>query len=66
MLISKDLEKDRQWEIKDVISRGIVPLVHEPDGLHEDGRLTDEIKDYGAMRPIRQVVESVYKVNQSA
>lgn len=41
---------NRQAEIKDLTSKGIVPLVHELDRLHEAGKLTDEIEDAAALR----------------
>lgn len=59
-------EVNRQAEIKDLTSRGIVPLVHELDKLHESGKLTDEIEDAAALRPIGIVAGSVNKAGQTA
>lgn len=61
-----DWELNRQAEIKDLTSRGIVPLVHEMDKLHESGKLTDEIEDGAAMRPAGIVAGSVNRANQTA
>ncbi|SMR47228.1 unnamed protein product [Zymoseptoria tritici ST99CH_3D1] len=61
-----DWEVNRQAEIKDLTSRGIVPLVHELDKLHESGKLTDEIEDGAAMRPAGIVAGSVNKAGQTA
>ncbi|ORY10620.1 2-nitropropane dioxygenase [Clohesyomyces aquaticus] len=62
----EDWETNRQAEIKDLISRGIVPLVYELDRLHEEGKLTDEIEDAAALRPIGIVAGSVNKAGQHA
>ena len=61
-----DWETNRQAEIKDLTSRGIVPLVYELDKLHESGKLTDEIEDSAALRPIGIVAGSVNRAGQSA
>lgn len=61
-----DWEKNRQAEIKDLTSRGIVPLPYELDRLHAAGKLTDEIEDGAAMRPAGIVAGSVNKPNQTA
>lgn len=61
-----DWELNRQAEIKDLTSRGIVPLVHELDKLHESGKLTDEIEDGAAMRPAGIVAGSVNRAGQTA
>lgn len=61
-----DWELNRQAEIKDLTSRGIVPLVHELDKLHESGKLTDEIEDGAAMRPAGIVAGAVNKAGQTA
>ncbi|KAK8111925.1 uncharacterized protein PG998_008382 [Apiospora kogelbergensis] len=45
-----DWESRRQDEIKDLTSRGLVPLEHELDKLHREGKLTDEIEEQAAMR----------------
>jgi NAD(P)H-dependent flavin oxidoreductase YrpB (nitropropane dioxygenase family) len=61
-----DWEQNRAAEIKDLTSRGIVPLVHELDKLHESGKLTDEIEEGAAMRPAGIVAGSVNKPGQTA
>ncbi|KAH8726872.1 2-nitropropane dioxygenase [Phaeosphaeriaceae sp. PMI808] len=61
-----DWEQNRQAEIKELTSKGIVPLMHEMDKLHKDGKLTDEIEDAAAMRPIGVVGGSVNKAGQTA
>lgn len=45
-----DWETNRQAEIKELTAKGVVPLVHELDRLHESGELTDEIEDAAALR----------------
>ncbi|KAF2034500.1 2-nitropropane dioxygenase [Setomelanomma holmii] len=62
----QDWETNRQAEIKELTSKGIVPLVHELDRLHEAGKLTDEIEEAAALRPIGLVGGSVNKAGQSA
>ena len=47
-----DWEKNRQDEIKDLTSRGIVPIHHELDKLHEQGKLTDEIEEEAKLRQV--------------
>lgn len=46
----EDWEKNRQAEIKDLSSRGIVPLEYEIDKLHSEGKLTEEIEDHIVLR----------------
>jgi NAD(P)H-dependent flavin oxidoreductase YrpB (nitropropane dioxygenase family) len=46
----EDWEKNRQTEIKNLTSRGILPLEHELDRLHIEGKLTEEIEDYAVLR----------------
>ncbi|KAF2192552.1 2-nitropropane dioxygenase, partial [Zopfia rhizophila CBS 207.26] len=62
----EDWENNRQAEIKDLSSRGIVPLEYELDRLHKEGKLTDEIEDAAALRPIGIVAGSVNKAGQTA
>jgi hypothetical protein len=45
-----DWEVNRQAEIQDLISKGIVPLEHELEKLHKEGKLTDEVEDQAALR----------------
>lgn len=61
-----DWETNRQAEIKDLTSRGIVPLIYELDRLHKSEQLTDEIEDAAALRPIGVVAGSVNKPGQTA
>ncbi|KAH7405644.1 2-nitropropane dioxygenase [Phaeosphaeria sp. MPI-PUGE-AT-0046c] len=61
-----DWEQNRQAEIKELTSKGVVPLPYEIDRLHKEGKLTDEIEDAAALRPIGVVGGSVNKANQSA
>jgi NAD(P)H-dependent flavin oxidoreductase YrpB (nitropropane dioxygenase family) len=43
-------ESSRQAEIKDLTSKGIVPLEYEMDRLEKEGKLTEEIMDAAALR----------------
>ncbi|KAH9868166.1 hypothetical protein J1614_007238 [Plenodomus biglobosus] len=61
-----DWEVNRQAEIKDLTERGIVPLEYELDKLHKEGKLTDEIEDAAALRPVGVVAGSVNKAGQTA
>jgi hypothetical protein len=45
-----DWEKNRQGEIRSLTSRGIIPLEHELDKLHGEGKLTEEIEDQVVLR----------------
>ena len=45
-----DWEQNRQAEIKELTSKGVVPLVYEIDRLHQEGKLTDEIEDAADLR----------------
>ena len=38
-------EQNRQAEIKELMEKGIVPLVYKIDRLHKEGKLTEEIED---------------------
>ncbi|KAJ4373780.1 hypothetical protein N0V83_002519 [Neocucurbitaria cava] len=62
----KDWEQNRQAEIKELTDKGIVPLEYELDRLHKEGKLTDEIEDAVALRPVGVVGGSVNKAGQSA
>ncbi|KAK8031551.1 hypothetical protein PG990_001285 [Apiospora arundinis] len=61
-----DWEANRQNEIKDLTSRGLVPLEYELEKLHHEGKLTDEIEEQAALRPIGIVAGSVNKPGQTA
>ncbi|KAF2856490.1 hypothetical protein T440DRAFT_462760 [Plenodomus tracheiphilus IPT5] len=54
-----DWEANRQAEIKDLTGRGIVSLEYKLDRLHKEGKLTDDIEDAAALRPIGVVAGSV-------
>jgi len=59
-------EKNRAQEIKDLTSRGIVPLEHDLDRLAKEGKLTEEIEDQAVLRPMGIVTGLINKPNQSA
>jgi NAD(P)H-dependent flavin oxidoreductase YrpB (nitropropane dioxygenase family) len=61
-----DWEQNRQAEIKELTEKGVVPLPYEIDRLHKEGKLTDEIEDAVALRPIGVVGGSVNKAGQTA
>ncbi|KAK8035435.1 hypothetical protein PG993_010430 [Apiospora rasikravindrae] len=61
-----DWEANRQGEIQDLTSRGLVPLEHELDKLDREGKLTEEIEEQAALRPIGIVAGSVNKPGQTA
>lgn len=46
----EDWEANRQDEIQDLTARGLVPLEHELDKLHRQGKLTEEIEEQAALR----------------
>lgn len=62
----EDWENNRQAEIKELTSKGIVPLEHELERLHKEGKLTEEIEEAAALRPIGIVAGSVNKAGQTA
>ena len=62
----EDWEKNRQAEIKDLTSRGLVPLQYELDRLHREGKLTEQIEDDTMLRPMGVVAGLVNKPGQSA
>lgn len=61
-----DWETNRQAEIKDLTSRGHIPIPHDLDRLHEEGRLTEEIEDAATLRPMGIVSGLVNKRDQPA
>ncbi|GAW25172.1 putative 2-nitropropane NPD [Rosellinia necatrix] len=61
-----DWERNRQGEIRDLTARGIVPLEHELDRLHAEGKLTDEIMDQAELRPMGIVAGLVNTPDQTA
>ncbi|KAH8647861.1 2-nitropropane dioxygenase [Xylariales sp. PMI_506] len=61
-----DWEVNRQAEIKELTAKGIVPLVHDLDRLHKEGKLTDEIEEQAALRPLGIVAGSIKKGGQPA
>ncbi|KAH9897495.1 2-nitropropane dioxygenase [Xylariomycetidae sp. FL2044] len=62
----EDWEANRQAEIRELTSRGIVPVEHELDRLHAEGKLTDEIMDQAELRPMGLVAGMINKPDQSA
>lgn len=46
----KDWEENRQAEIAELQSKGVVVLEHELDKLAQEGKLTDEIEDQITLR----------------
>ncbi|KAI1498368.1 2-nitropropane dioxygenase [Biscogniauxia marginata] len=61
-----DWEQNRQAEIRELTGKGIVPLEHELDKLHEQGKLTDEIMDQAELLPMGIVAGLVNKPDQTA
>lgn len=61
-----DWEVNRQAEIKELTSRGIVPLEHEFDRLEKEGKLTEEIEDQATLRPLGIVAGSINQGGQTA
>lgn len=59
-------EFNRQAEIKDLTSRGLIPIPWELDKLHEEGKLTEEIEDQSALRPMGIVAGLVNTPDQPA
>jgi len=59
-------ERNRQEEIKSLQSRGIIPIEHDLDQLHEQGKLTEDIEDQAAARPMGMVAGLVNKEDQPA
>lgn len=62
----EDWEFNRQAEIKDLTSRGLIPIPWELDKLHEEGKLIEEIEDQATLRPMGIVVGLVNKPDQPA
>ncbi|KAI0447328.1 2-nitropropane dioxygenase [Xylaria telfairii] len=61
-----DWEANRQAEIKDLTARGIMPVEHELDRLHAEGKLTDEIMEQAELRPMGVVAGLVNTPDQTA
>lgn len=61
-----DWEANRQAEIMQLTSRGEIPIPHEVDKLHEEGKLTEEIEDAVTLRPMGIVAGLVNKRDQPA
>ncbi|KAF2109671.1 2-nitropropane dioxygenase [Lophiotrema nucula] len=62
----EDWEVNRQEEIKTLSAKGVVALEWELDRLHREGKLTEEIEEAAALRPIGIVAGSVNKAGQTA
>ena len=63
---SVDWEKNRQAEIQELQSRGILVMDHEYDRLTKEGKSTDELEEEAAVRPAGVVAALVNTPNQSA
>ncbi|KAI1082948.1 2-nitropropane dioxygenase [Whalleya microplaca] len=61
-----DWEQNRQAEIKELTSKGIVPVDYDLDRLHAEGKLTEEMMDNGEIRPMGVVAGLINKANQPA
>jgi len=61
-----DWEKNRQQEIAELTSKGILPVEHDLDRLNAEGKLTEEIELQAAVKPMGMVAGLVNKPNQSA
>ncbi|KAF2429046.1 2-nitropropane dioxygenase [Tothia fuscella] len=59
-------EANRQGEIKDLTSKGRVPIPWELEKLHEEGKLTEEIEDQAVLRPMGIVTGLIHKAEQPA
>ncbi|CAJ2501571.1 Uu.00g044240.m01.CDS01 [Anthostomella pinea] len=61
-----DWEQNRQAEIRELTSKGILPLEHELDRLHAEGKLTEEIEEQAEIRPMGIVAGLINKPDQTA
>ncbi|KAI1333225.1 2-nitropropane dioxygenase [Xylariaceae sp. FL0255] len=61
-----DWEENRQAEIRELTSQGILPVEHELDRLHAEGKLTDEIMEQAELRPMGVVAALINKADQPA
>ncbi|RMZ82501.1 hypothetical protein DV737_g1995, partial [Chaetothyriales sp. CBS 132003] len=59
-------EEERQEELKALQAKGILPLDYDLDRLANEDKLTDEIQDQSAMRPMGVAAALVNKEGQSA
>jgi NAD(P)H-dependent flavin oxidoreductase YrpB (nitropropane dioxygenase family) len=59
-------EFNRQAEIKDLTSRGLIPIPWELEKLHQEGKLTEDIEDQAVLRPMGIVCGLVNKPEQPA
>lgn len=62
----RDWETNRSEEIRQLQSKGIIPMYHEMDKLEKVGGITEEIEDQSAVRPMGQVSGLVNTPNQTA
>jgi NAD(P)H-dependent flavin oxidoreductase YrpB (nitropropane dioxygenase family) len=61
-----DWELNRQAEIKELTSRGLIPIPWELEKLHQEDKLTEEIEDQAVLRPMGIVSGLVNKAEQPA
>jgi NAD(P)H-dependent flavin oxidoreductase YrpB (nitropropane dioxygenase family) len=61
-----DWELNRQAEIKELTSKGLIPIPWELEKLHQEGKLTEEIEDHAVLRPMGIVSGLVNKSEQPA
>jgi NAD(P)H-dependent flavin oxidoreductase YrpB (nitropropane dioxygenase family) len=62
----RNWERNRSEEIKQLTSKGIIPMYHEMDRLDKVGGFTEEIEDQSTLRPMGQVSGLVNTPNQTA
>jgi NAD(P)H-dependent flavin oxidoreductase YrpB (nitropropane dioxygenase family) len=62
----RNWETNRSEEIKQLTSKGIIPLYHEMDRLDKVNGITEEIEDQSTLRPMGQVSGLVNTPNQTA
>ncbi|KAJ9609506.1 hypothetical protein H2200_005833 [Cladophialophora chaetospira] len=62
----RNWETNRAEEIKELTSKGIIPLYHDHDRLDKIGGFTEEIEDQSTLRPMGQVSGLVNTPGQTA
>ena len=53
-------ETKRRAEMEALLARGVLPVDHDLDRLHREGKLTDEIEEQAAMRYVVVSFSSSY------
>ncbi|KAF2807492.1 2-nitropropane dioxygenase [Mytilinidion resinicola] len=61
-----DWETNRQQEIKELTAKGVLPAEYDLDKLSAAGKLTEEIEEQAAVKPMGIVAGLVNKKDQSA